>query len=68
MMQILKESVKNMLEYKKAPCTVNKKNKIGGGGNGKVGFVLGHENELAIKIFSVSKTLDSEKRNPWKII
>ena len=52
-----------MLEYKKAPCTVNKKNKIGGGGNGKVGFVLGHENELAIKIFSVSKTLDSEKRN-----
>lgn len=63
MMQILKESVQNMQEYKNPPCAVDKNNKIGGGGNGKVGFVLGHEDELVIKIFSVSKNLDSEKRN-----
>ena len=63
MMQILKESVKNMQEYKNPPCDVSRKNKIGGGGNGKVGFVLGHEDELAIKIFSVSENLDDEKRN-----
>ena len=42
MMQILKESVKNMQEYKTPPCDVSRKNKIGGG-NGKVGFVLEHE-------------------------
>ena len=63
MMQILKESVKNMQEYKNPPCDVSRKNKIGGGGNGKVGFVLGQEDELAIKIFSVNENLDDEKRN-----
>lgn len=63
MMQILKESVKNMQEYKNPPCDVSRKNKIGGGGNGKVGFVLGKEDELAIKIFSVNENLDDEKRN-----
>lgn len=62
-MQILKESVKNMQEYKNPPCLVSEKNRIGRGGNGKVGFVFGHEEEMAIKIFSVNKNLDSEKRN-----
>lgn len=52
-----------MQEYKCPPCDVGKKNQIGGGGNGKVGFVLGYEDKLAIKIFCVSKNLDSEKRN-----
>ena len=52
-----------MQEYKSPPCDVSRKNKIGGGGNGKVGFVLGQEDELAIKIFSVNENLDDEKRN-----
>lgn len=52
-----------MQEYKKPPCLVNEKNKIGSGGNGKVGFVVGHEKDLAIKIFSVSKNLHRETRD-----
>ncbi len=52
-----------MQEYKKPPCLVDKRNKIGSGGNGKVGFVFGYEDEIAIKIFSVNKNLDSEKLN-----
>ncbi len=52
-----------MQEYKSPPCLVGKKNSLGKGGNGKVGFVLGHENEQAIKIFSVNRRLDSKSRD-----
>lgn len=52
-----------MQEYKYPPCLVSKRNKIGGGGNGKVGFVIDHEKDMAIKIFSVSKNLNSEARD-----
>lgn len=63
MMQIRKESWKNMPEYKQAPCKVNDKNKIGKGGNGIVGLVPDCEKETVIKIFKVNKKIDKEECN-----
>lgn len=63
MMQIRKESWKNMQEYKEAPCKVNSKNKIGEGGNGIVGLVPDCDWETVIKIFKMNKKIGKEERD-----
>lgn len=63
MMQIRKESWKNMQEYKEAPCKVDDKNKIGQGGNGIVGLVSDCEKKIVIKIFKVNKKIGKAERD-----
>lgn len=62
MMQIRKESVKNMQEYKMPPCDVTEENIIGSGGNGKVGIVPNCKRGTVIKIFSIDENLGKSKR------
>lgn len=63
MMQIRKESWKNMQEYKEAPCKVNNRTKVGEGGNGIVGLVPNFDRETVIKIFKVNKKISKEERD-----
>ena len=63
MMQIRKESVKNMQEYRFPPCKGMKMKKIGGGGNGIVYQLPKCQQKTAIKIFAVDKKLNKDKRD-----
>lgn len=56
---ILKESVKNMQEYRKPPCRMIKDNLVGSGGNGTVYVAM--DSELVCKIFSADKKLPRDK-------
>ncbi len=59
MRQIQKERVKNMLEYKLAPCNLEYAEEIGRGGNGKVVLVKGsHLPEKVVKYFAVDSKLN----------
>lgn len=61
MKQIQKESAKNMLEYKMAPCDLEDAKEIGHGGNGKVVLVPdSYSPEKVIKYFSVASKLSRE--------
>ena len=63
MMQIRKESVKNMQEYRLPPCEVTKMKKIGGGGNGIVYQLPDSKQKTVVKIFSADKKFNNDKRD-----
>lgn len=63
MMQIRKESVKNMQEYRLPPCKVEEMKKIGGGGNGIVYQLPDSKQKTVIKIFSADKKFNNDKRD-----
>lgn len=62
MMQIRKESVKNMQEYRTLPYQVTEKDRVGGGGNSIVYCIPGCQPEKVIKIFSVAQGLDRSRK------
>lgn len=59
-----KERVKNMPEYKMAPCDLLNAEEIGSGSNGRVVLVPdSHSPMKVIKFFSVDSSLSKAKRN-----